>query len=99
MSKKRFTILALLAAVGILLAACQTAEPQVVEVTRVVTETVVETVEVAGEAVEVTRVVETTVVETVTVEVEVPAEDTGEEAAAATGECCDNYTIGIFEDP
>ncbi|MCP4358116.1 MAG: hypothetical protein GY796_08900, partial [Chloroflexi bacterium] len=47
----------------------------------------------------VTRVVETTVVETVTVEVEVPAEDTGEEAAAATGECCDNYTIGIFEDP
>lgn len=56
------------------LAACQP-EPQVVEVTRVVTETVVETVEVEGEAVEVTRVVTETVVETVVTEAEEEAED------------------------
>lgn len=96
MSKKLLSFVAILLALSFLLAACQTAEPQVVEVTRVVTETVVETVEVEGEAVEVTRVVTETIVETV--EVEVPAE--GEDGeASATGECCDNYTIGIFEDP
>lgn len=59
--------------VGLLmLAACSQRQPQVVEVTRVVTETVVETVEVDGQAIEVTRVV----VETVTVapEIDVPAD-------------------------
>ncbi|HUM70966.1 MAG TPA: hypothetical protein PLK31_19210, partial [Chloroflexota bacterium] len=61
MSKKWFTFIAILVAFSFVLAACQSAEPQVVEVTRVVTETVVETVEVGGEMqevpVEVTRVV------------------------------------------
>ncbi|NJN53579.1 MAG: hypothetical protein HC804_01790 [Anaerolineae bacterium] len=63
----------------ILLVACQP-EVQVVEVTRVVTETVVETVTVEGQVVEVTRVVEATVVETV--EIEVPAEETAAEEEA-----------------
>ena len=92
MSKKLFIVLAAFAALGLVLVACGgTAEPEVIEVTRVVTETVVETVEVGGEPVEVTRIVTETVVETVVQEA--PAEE------AATGECCDNYTIGIFEDP
>ncbi len=92
MSKKLFLILAAFAALGVVLVACGgTSEPQVVEVTRVITETVVETVVQEGEPVEVTRVVTETVVETVVQEA--PAE------GAATGECCDNYTIGIFEDP
>ncbi|HID53980.1 MAG TPA: hypothetical protein EYP41_18330, partial [Anaerolineae bacterium] len=92
MSKKLFIVLAAFAALGLVLVACGgTAEPEVIEVTRVVTETVVETVEVGGEPVEVTRIVTETVVETVVQEV--PAEE------GATGECCDNYTIGIFEDP
>lgn len=61
--------------VGLLmLAACSQRQPQVVEVTRVVTETVVETVEVEGQVqeIEVTRVV----VETVTIapEIDAPAE-------------------------
>lgn len=98
MSKKWFMFAAVVVALTFVLAACQQAEPQVVEVTRVVTETVVETVEVEGEQVEVTRVVTETVVETVEVEVPVEAEG-GDDSGAASGECCDNYTIGIFEDP
>lgn len=91
MSKKLFIITAVLAALGLVLVACGgSSEPQVVEVTRVITETVTETVVQEGQPVEVTRVVTETVVETVVEEA--PAE-------AATGECCDNYTIGIFEDP
>lgn len=96
MSKKWFSFVAILLALGFVLAACQTAEPEVIEVTRVVTEVETVTVEVEGETVEVTRVVENTVVETVTVTVEAEG---GEEAAGPTGECCDSYTIGIFEDP
>jgi peptide/nickel transport system substrate-binding protein len=71
--KKSLLWLAALAIIALVIAACQ---PQVetVEVTRVVENTVVETVTVEGEPVEVTRVVQETVVETVTVEVEVPAE-------------------------
>ncbi|MCP4359666.1 MAG: VWA domain-containing protein [Chloroflexi bacterium] len=66
--------------VAILFSSCQPQpEPQVVEVTRVVTETVVETVEVEGETVEVTRVVEETVIETVTVEVEVAEEEAADD--------------------
>ncbi|WP_420641702.1 hypothetical protein [Candidatus Leptofilum sp.] len=65
------------------LAACSS-EPEVVEVTRVVTETVV----VEGEAVEVevTRVVTETVVETVVEEVEEMEEEaTGDDLPSATG--------------
>ncbi len=70
--QKLFQISVFLMTMGIFtFVACQQAEPQVVEVTRVVTETVVETVTVEGETIEVTRVVE----ETVTVEIEVPAEE------------------------
>lgn len=66
MSKKLILFTAVLLAFGFVLAACQsTAEPQVVEVTRVVTETTVETITVEGEPqeviVEVTRVVTETV--------------------------------------
>lgn len=68
MSKKWFTILATLVAFSFVLAACQSAEPTVVEVTRVVTETVVETVEVGGETQEVPVEVTRVVVETVVVE-------------------------------
>ncbi|NJN53548.1 MAG: hypothetical protein HC804_01615, partial [Anaerolineae bacterium] len=78
-AKKSLLWLAALAIIALAIAACQ---PQVetVEVTRVVENTVVETVTVEGQVVEVTRVVETTVVETVveTVEVEVPAETVAE---------------------
>ncbi|OQY31442.1 MAG: hypothetical protein B6I38_05805, partial [Anaerolineaceae bacterium 4572_5.1] len=50
------------------------------------------------ETVEVEKIVEgETIIETVVVEKEV--EVGSEEAQAATGECCDVYTIGIFEDP
>lgn len=75
--KKSLLWLAALAIIALVMAACQ---PQVetVEVTRVVENTVVETVTVEGEVIEVTRVVESTVVETVTVEVEVPAEPADE---------------------
>lgn len=71
--KKSLLWLAALAIIALVIAACQ---PQVetVEVTRVVENTVVETVTVEGQVIEVTRVVESTVVETVTVEVEVPVE-------------------------
>lgn len=80
MSKKWFTIIAILVAFSFVLAACQSAEPQVVEVTRVVTETVVETVEVEGGTeeiqVEVTRVVvETVVVEPTAAPAEVKPKD------------------------
>ncbi len=93
MSKKLFLVLAAFAAFALVLVACGgTSEPQVVEVTRVITETVVETVVQEGEPVEVTRIVTETVVETVVQEV--PADE-----GAIAGECCDNYTIGIFEDP
>ncbi|MFQ5400345.1 MAG: ABC transporter substrate-binding protein [Anaerolineae bacterium] len=89
MSRKWFSMIVVLLAFAFILVACQ-AEPQIVEVTRVVTETVTETVEVEGQPVEVPVEVTRIVVE----EVEVtPAEE------PAGGECCDNYTIGIFEDP
>jgi hypothetical protein len=52
----------LLACLLLMLIACQSAEPMMVEVTRVVTETIVETVQLEGAAVEVTRVVVETVV-------------------------------------
>ena len=61
----------LVAALALLLVACQ---PQTVEVTRVVTETITETIEVEGQPVEVTRVVTETVVETVEVEAD-PVEE------------------------
>jgi uncharacterized lipoprotein YajG len=90
MFKKYLILVLVLIAAAFVLAACGgSAEPQIVEVTRVVTETVVETVEGEPVEVEVTRVIVETVVETVVEEA--PA------AEAATGECCDNYTIGIFE--
>ncbi|MCL4266594.1 MAG: VWA domain-containing protein [Anaerolineae bacterium] len=64
----------------VVLAACQPDEPQVVEVTRVVTETVVETVEVEEQAIEVTpMVVETVVVETVTIMPEIEPLDEGQQ--------------------
>ena len=67
-SKKRWALVALLVALGaVALAACTpTTETVTVEVTRIVTETVVE----EGQEVEVTRVVTETVVETVEVEPE-----------------------------
>lgn len=82
MKHKKFLLLALTLIAGLLLVACQ---PEVVEVTRVVTETQVETVTEEVQ-VEVTRIVEgEVVVETVTeqvevtrvIEVEVPAEGDG----------------------
>jgi hypothetical protein len=63
--QKLFQISVFLITMGIFtFVACQSAEPQVVEVTRVVTETVVETVTMEGEeaVIEVTRVVVETVV-------------------------------------
>jgi peptide/nickel transport system substrate-binding protein len=83
--KKSLLWLAALAIIALVIAACQ---PQVetVEVTRVVENTVVETVTVEGEVIEVTRVVESTVVETVTVEVEVPAEPAEEAPVDFTAE-------------
>jgi ABC-type transport system substrate-binding protein len=73
----------------LILAACAS-EPQIVEVTRVVTETVTEVVEGEAVEVEVTRVVE----------VEVPAEPVvEEEGEAAAGEPADVYRIALFEDP
>ncbi len=69
--QKRWALIALFVALGaVVLAACTPAtETVTVEVTRVVTETVVE----EGETVEVTRIVTETVVETVEVEPEVEA--------------------------
>ena len=73
MTKKRTSLfLAMVAVLAFTLAACQ---PQTVEVTRVVTETITETVEVEGQQVEVTRVVTETIVETVEVEAEAEAEE------------------------
>jgi peptide/nickel transport system substrate-binding protein len=71
LNKKRWAIFALvISLVAVALAACTpTTETVTVEVTRVVTETVVE----EGETVEVTRIVTETVVETVEVEPEVVA--------------------------
>lgn len=93
MFKKSLIIVLVLIAAAFVLAACGgSAEPQIVEVTRVVTETVVETVEGEPVEVEVTRVV------TETVEVEVPVE-TEEEAAPEAGAPADVYKIALFEDP
>jgi oligopeptide transport system substrate-binding protein len=72
MNLKKCLLIAILLLMA--LAACQP-QTETVEVTRVVTETVVETVTIEGQPVEVTRVVENTVVETVTVEVEPEAEE------------------------
>lgn len=84
MFKKKQSLLWLAALIAsLMLAACQ---PQVetvqVEVTRIIENTVVETIEVEGEPIEVTRVVVETIVETVTVEVESETE----EATSGTGE-------------
>jgi hypothetical protein len=70
--------LALLLAPALFVACSQEPETVTVEVTRVVTETVVE----EGETVEVTRVVTETVVETIEIE---PEEETAEEPPSATG--------------
>jgi len=103
---KKFSLLLIaLLALGLLLAACSApAEPEVIEVTRVVTETV-------AEEVEVTRIVEgETVVETVVEEVEVtrlvevPAEEeavaepgeTEGAAPAQDGKWCSNTDIVFF---
>ncbi|MCB8989705.1 MAG: peptide ABC transporter substrate-binding protein [Ardenticatenaceae bacterium] len=74
-SNKRWVLVALFVLVGVVaLAACQPqTEEVIVEVTRVVTETV----EVEGEAMEVTRVVVETVVETVEVEAPAPEMEAG----------------------
>ena len=90
MYKKSFVLMLVLLAAALVLVACGSAEPQIVEVTRVVTET--ETVTVEGEAVEVevTRVV----VETVEVEGEAAAEE-----GMAAGEAANVYRIALYEDP
>lgn len=76
MRKKILIISLVLLLFTIAQSACTTQEPEVVEVTRVVTETVVETI---TEQVEVTRVVEgETVTETIEVEVTRVVEPTGE---------------------
>ncbi|NJN54560.1 MAG: VWA domain-containing protein, partial [Anaerolineae bacterium] len=60
--KNRTQTLILFTLLALIFAACQTEQPEVVEVTRMVTNTVVETVTVEGQTVEVTRVVVETVV-------------------------------------
>jgi peptide/nickel transport system substrate-binding protein len=90
MSKKLTALVAVLALV-LVLAACA-AEPQVVEVTRVITETAV----VEGEAVEVTVVVEEQVVVEVTRVVEVEAE-VPVEVVDRTGAWVD--TVVVVEEP
>ena len=93
-TKKRTGLfLAITAVLAVFLVACQ---PQTVEVTRVVTETVTEVVEVEGEAVEVTRVV--TEVVTETVEVEVPAEAPEEEMGPMGAPDPTTYTRVTFGD-
>jgi ABC-type transport system substrate-binding protein len=94
MFKKWVSIIVVLLALSLVLAACQS-EPEVVEVTRVITETVTETVELEGETVEVEVEVTRVVVEEVEVEVEVPAEEPAEEG----GEIAAVYRIALFEDP
>jgi peptide/nickel transport system substrate-binding protein len=92
MLKRRTSlILIVVLLLTVLAVACQ---PQTVEVTRVVTETV----EVAGDTVEVTRVVTETVVETVVETVEVPVEGDGEEAVALVAPDPNTYTQIVFGD-
>ena len=92
MSKKWLTLTVALVAFALILAACGGSdEPEVVEVTRVVTETVTEVVEVEGEP----QVVEVEVTRVVVEEVEAePVEE-----APAEGELATAYRIGIHEDP
>jgi hypothetical protein len=66
-----------------LLAACSTPAPEVVEVTRIVTETVIEEVERETVEAVVTRVVTETVIETITIEEN--EGETGEAPPSATG--------------
>lgn len=71
--KSKTRILFILTLLNLIFAACSGAnisDVQQVEVTRLVTETVIEYVEMEGETVEVTRVVAETIVETVMVEAE-----------------------------
>ena len=94
-TKKRTGLfLVIVAVLALFLAACQ---PQTVEVTRVVTETITETVTVEGEAVEVTRVVTEVVTETVEVEVPAEAEEEGEMAAMGAPDPS-TYTFQTFGD-
>ncbi len=91
MSKKWLTLTVVLVAFAFILAACQTADPEIVEVTRVVTETITEVVEVEGEP----QVVEVEVTRIVIEEVEAePGEEVAEAGAPAAA-----YRVGIFEDP
>lgn len=86
MAKKYRFLVAVGLFITAVLAACQTAEPEVIEVTRVVTKVETVEVQVEGETVEVTRVVERTVVETVLVEVETDeAEETNSEPPFSRG--------------
>ncbi|MCL4265652.1 MAG: von Willebrand factor type A domain-containing protein [Anaerolineae bacterium] len=84
--KNRTQTLIIIAILTLIFVACQSDEPQVTEVTHVVTNTVTETVEVAGAPVEVTRVVEATVVETVVVEPYTDATTEQEAPAAVAAE-------------
>jgi peptide/nickel transport system substrate-binding protein len=94
MKRKWFMIGVVLLLASFVLAACGSSEPTTVEVTRVITETVLE----EGMTVEVTRVVTETVVETVveTVEVE-PEQVESEEEMDRTGSWLD--TIVFVEEP
>lgn len=76
--KNRTQTLIIFVVLTLILAACHSAEPQVTEVTRIVTETMVETVAVEGQAVDVTRIV----VETVVVEPYAYSATTAEQGAA-----------------
>jgi len=95
MLNKRFTFVVVFLLLVAVLAACQQQQPEVVEVTRVITETVVE----EGETVEVTRIVEgesETVEVTRVVEVETETEPE-EEVVDRNGGWLD--TIVIVEEP
>jgi len=83
MYKKMILVLGMLVMVSLAVAACAPAPAEVETIT------IIETVEVMVEG--------ETVIETVVVEVEVEAAPV--EEGPAEGECCDVYTIGIFEDP
>ncbi len=96
--KNRTQTLIIFAILTLIFAACggmKSPQVETVEVTRVVEQTVVETVTVEGSPVEVTRVVETTVVErvmaeptsapTYTTEEEAPAEEAAEPLPPASG--------------
>ncbi len=91
MYKKTILLTLVLFTFMLVLAACGGEAPpaEVVEVTRVVTETVTEIVEGETVEVEVTRIVE--------VEAEAPAEPVEEEMAE--GAAADVYRIALFEDP